>query len=308
MHHAAVGMLALFLLAGSIRAEDTPSAQPPSDRHFFDSAGVKIHYLDRGQGEPVILIHGFGANLDANWTPIIYALAKEYRVIALDNRGHGRSDKPVEQAAYGLNMVEDVARLMDHLEIKQAHIVGYSMGGLITGKFLATHPERVASAVIGGMGWMELDAQWSKFLDDVASNLEAGNGPLPLLKFLSSHMEPQAAENRAQGLNTVFKLTNNQKALAACARQFPQFAITKDTLAANQRPALAVIGENDPFKKNVDDMQKLMGNLQVIIVPGGDHMSTFMSPMFLKEVRTFLQKNRASPVNSAPKAAEKRAA
>jgi len=137
------------------------SAQAAREDKFVDSAGVKIHYIDVGRGDPVILIHGFSSSLDANWGAlgIIDKLAADFRVVALDVRGHGKSDKPHDPASYGMAVVDDVTRLMDHLSIRKAHIVGYSMGGAITGKFVVEHPDRVISAVFGGsaprMGWTE---------------------------------------------------------------------------------------------------------------------------------------------------------
>ena len=144
----------MVLLAPIARAAQAPDADA-----FFDSRGVRIRYVDVGRGEPVVLIHGFSTSLDANWrqTKVIDALSRDFRVVALDVRGHGKSDKPHDPASYGVVVVEDVARLMDHLHIPRAHIVGYSMGGAITGKFITMHPDRVISAVFGGsaprLGW-----------------------------------------------------------------------------------------------------------------------------------------------------------
>ena len=76
-------------------------------------------------------------------------------MIALDLPGHGGSDKPEKPEAYGPQMAEDVVLLMDHLKIKKAHIVGYSLGGMITVKLLTLHPDRVLSATVGGMGWVQ---------------------------------------------------------------------------------------------------------------------------------------------------------
>ncbi|MBT9588279.1 alpha/beta hydrolase [bacterium] len=99
----------------------------------FRSHGVKIHYTVEGSGQPVILIHGLASSAAINWRMpgIVARLAKDYQVVALDCRGHGRSDKPKQDQAYGRAMVQDVAALMDHLRLKNAHIVGYSMGGMI---------------------------------------------------------------------------------------------------------------------------------------------------------------------------------
>src|SRR5690349_10160902 len=109
----------LFLLPGVGRAEE----------QSFNSNGVRIHYYVEGKGEPVLLIHGFAVNAQLQWglPGIIKDLAKDHRVITLDLRGHGKSDKPTEVKQYGTEMVEDVVRLLDHLKIKKAHVVGYSM-------------------------------------------------------------------------------------------------------------------------------------------------------------------------------------
>jgi pimeloyl-ACP methyl ester carboxylesterase len=134
-----IGSLSVVLVAALM---SSASAQTPLEDRFFTARGVKIRYVDVGRGEPVVLVHGFSSSLEANWgnQGIIEKLSKDFRVIALDCRGHGKSDKPHDAASYGLNMIEDVTRLLDHLAVRRAHIVGYSMGGAITGKFITMHP------------------------------------------------------------------------------------------------------------------------------------------------------------------------
>src|SRR5262245_29583001 len=109
----------LCLIPADLRAED----------RFFESNGVRIRYTVQGKGEPVLLIHGFTANVERQWglPGIIKRLAKDYQVSALDNRGHGKSGKPHDPKRYGAEMAEDAIRLLDHLKIKKAHVVGYSM-------------------------------------------------------------------------------------------------------------------------------------------------------------------------------------
>jgi pimeloyl-ACP methyl ester carboxylesterase len=123
------------------------SAQNPDQ--FLDSGGVKIRYVIAGKGEPVVLIHPFAASAEI-WEPIIKDLSQNYRVIAMDCRGHGKSDKPHDPKQYGIKMVDDVVRLLDQLEMKKATIVGYSMGGSIAIKMLTEHPDRFRAAIIGG--------------------------------------------------------------------------------------------------------------------------------------------------------------
>src|SRR5262245_9625499 len=154
--------LVLLSLSAPVRAADEPQSQT------FDARGVKLHYLVQGAGEPVVLIHGLHASAAINWQKpgVMADLAKTHRVLALDLPGHGRSDKPDKEDAYGLQLVEDVVLLLDHLKIQKAHVVGYSLGGMVAVKLMARHPERVASCLVGGMGWLRdgsgLQKVWEK--------------------------------------------------------------------------------------------------------------------------------------------------
>src|SRR4051794_26538244 len=126
--------LALFLLvAGSAAAEE----------RFFDAGGVRIRYVDQGKGPPVVLVHGFTGDIERSWlnTGLLPDLARDHRVLALDLRGHGHSDKPHDPPAYD-EIALDVIRLLDHLKIEKADVVRYSLGGIIVAKLLTTHPNR----------------------------------------------------------------------------------------------------------------------------------------------------------------------
>ena len=134
-------------------------AVEPKHATFTASDGVKIHYLEAGQGTPVILIHGYTGSAEGNWfaNGVAEALVGKHRVVAIDCRGHGQSEKPHDPAKYGPQMAKDVVELMDHLKIAKAHVHGYSMGDMITGQLLATHPERFITACFGGSGVPEVD-------------------------------------------------------------------------------------------------------------------------------------------------------
>ena len=131
-----------------------------AESQFFDAKGVKIHFLIEGTGEPVVLIHGLDSSARVNWQMpgTIDALAKDHQVIAIDLPGYGESDKPADPAAYGEQWVDDVILLLDHLNIRKAHIVGYSMGGMVALKLIAEHPDRVISGTLGGAGWLREDS------------------------------------------------------------------------------------------------------------------------------------------------------
>ena len=131
-------MRVLLLIACLLSAAMPMLAADAPTRHVLNSNGVKLSYVVAGKGEPVVLIHGLYSSSLMNWQlPGIFdMLAKDYKVIALDMPGHGESDKPTNDSAYGEEMVEDVVRLLDELKITKAHVVGYSMGGMITAKLM----------------------------------------------------------------------------------------------------------------------------------------------------------------------------
>src|SRR5688500_17482307 len=137
-------LLALFVFLGPAAAQD----------RFFDADGVRIRYLDTGAGPVVVLVHGFTGTIERAWvnTGILHDLARDHRVLALDLRGHGRSDKPHHPRSYD-EIGLDVIRLMDHAGVERAHVVGYSLGGIIIARLLTTRPERFASAVLGGAAY-----------------------------------------------------------------------------------------------------------------------------------------------------------
>jgi pimeloyl-ACP methyl ester carboxylesterase len=221
----------------------------------FDSAGVKIHYLVEGTGEPVILIHGLlaSAKLNWQWPGIVTDLAKNHRVIAMDCRGHGLSDQPTGEDQYGVKMVDDVVRLMDHLSITNADIVGYSMGGMITMKLMVLHPERVRSAVVGGMGWME-------------------NGDL----------FPGAKEAKLQS------------AIVSCMIGFRNLAVSAKDVRSIKTPFIVVVGDGDPLRKQfVEPLHQLRPDVPVKIVEGANHLTCVTKPAFKEEIKVFLENQPA---------------
>jgi pimeloyl-ACP methyl ester carboxylesterase len=267
----------------------------------FDSKGVKIHYRIEGKGEPVLLIHGFAVNKEFQWdaSGIIKALAKDYRVIALDLRGHGKSDKPTDPKKYGVEMVEDAVRLLDYLKIKKVHAVGYSMGALITGKLLAEHPDRLLSATLGGGGLIPEGVKLPPFVDKLADSLEKGEGMGPLVEALTPPGRPKPPEAAIRQINRML-VRDNGKVLAAVVRSWKMLAVAKDQLKANKVPTLALIGAKDPLKQTLDVIKDDLAKLKIVVIDGTDHVTTFTSPKFVVALRKFLDENKTGPSRDRP--------
>jgi pimeloyl-ACP methyl ester carboxylesterase len=123
---------------------------------YFRADGLRIAYDDLGGGEPIVLLHGFTADRRLNWRLTGWydtLLAAGYRVIAADARGHGQSDRPADIAAYRPEGIAgDTLRLLDHLGIGRANLLGYSMGARNAAWLLSRHPQRFHAVVIGGQG------------------------------------------------------------------------------------------------------------------------------------------------------------
>lgn len=217
----------------------------------FDSNGVKIRYTVEGKGDPVILIHGLTSSADLNWRlpGIVKSLAETHQVIALDVRGHGWSDKPEAEAEYGVQMVEDVVRLMDHLKIPKAKVAGYSMGGMIAMKLMVAHPDRVHSVALCGMGWMK----------------QGG----PLQSFWSN-----------------LRVREQDGPLAFCAKSFGALAVTEKEVKAIKTPVAIIIGDSDPVKGlYVDPLLKVRPDWPVTVIDGAGHITCVAKPQFRDELK-----------------------
>ena len=122
----------------------------------FRNGAVEIAYLDEGEGDPIVLVHGFASSKSVNWVfPRWVSDLKKNgrRVIALDLRGHGESSKLYDSSEYSIEiMADDTLALMDHLKIGRADVMGYSLGARITASLGRIRPERLRSAIFGGLG------------------------------------------------------------------------------------------------------------------------------------------------------------
>ncbi|MCG8605420.1 alpha/beta hydrolase [bacterium] len=261
---------------------------------FLDSNGVQIAYTDQGAGDPVVLIHGLSSNGRMTWEVggigVISALSEKFRVLAIDLRGHGASEKPHHPLDYGLDTVKDIIRLLNHLGISRSHIAGYSYGGGIALKLVATYPDRVKSVIIGGAGWTPRPAGNFSLYEAWADGFDRGTvGPM-LTSTVQEGEDPPSPERIAR-IDAAFSASNDLKALAALLRATRELVVAEGTLRANQVPTLAIIGERDFNKDAVDALKGVMSNLKVVVIKEATHVSALMDPSFLPSIVSFFSEH-----------------
>ena len=246
---------------------------------YFDSNGVQIHFEEQGSGDAVVLVHGFASGAEHNWAgDWIPTLARHYRVVALDCRGHGQSGKPHDPAAYaGETMGDDVIRLLDHLGIKRALIMGYSMGGRIVTGLLMLHPERLRAAVLGGIG--------AATGATVAFNRKPITDAL-LAEDVSTITNPVAKQFRQFAEST----GNDLKALAACMGS-DRPDLTADQIAAKniRVPVMIVIGTKDLMVGDPKLLRDAIPGSKLVMLEGRDHLTAPGDPLYVKAVLEFFK-------------------
>src|SRR3954451_11974991 len=243
----------------------------------FHNGAIEIAFLDEGQGEPIVLIHGFGSSKQVNWVypGWVSELTRNVRrVIALDLRGHGESSKPYDPAQYGIaTLAADVTALMDHLNIDRADLMGYSLGARITGWLAYAQPQRLRSAIFGGLGIGLVEGGGPG--ENVAEALEAPS--------LDDVTDPVGRTFRAFADQT----RSDRRALAACLRGSRRL-MTREEAASITMPVLIAVGTTDEIAGSADELGKIIPGSQVLNVPNRDHMRAVGDKVYKTGVLEFL--------------------
>lgn len=244
---------------------------------IFTHDGVDISYLDEGEGEPIVLVHGFASNKEVNWVApgwVTTLTRAGRRVIALDDRGHGQSSKLYDPALYSTTlMAGDVRALLDHLGIARADVLGYSMGARITAFLAVDHPDYVRSAILGGLGL----------------HLVEGVGlPTSIAAALEAPSLLEVPDQQGRMFRTFAEQTKSDlRALAACIRGSRQ-TLTRAQVAAIRAPVLVAVGSKDDVAGSAHELAALIPGAQALDIPGRDHMLAVGDKVFKQGVLDFL--------------------
>ena len=247
----------------------------------FHNGAVEIAYLDEGEGDPILLVHGFASSKNVNWVypGWVSDLRKNgRRVIALDNRGHGDSSKLYDAEQYHIGtMAGDVSALMDHLGIARADVMGYSLGARMMAWLALHEPQRLRSAIFGGIGIALIEGGGPG--ENVASALEA-----PSLDEVS---DPVGRTFRAFADQT----RSDRRALAACLRG-SRGLMTKEEAAGISVPVLIAVGTSDEIAGSAAALGDIIGGSQVLDIPNRDHMRAVGDKVYKTGVLKFLSRER----------------
>jgi len=243
---------------------------------FADFNGIKIRYIDRGKGEPIMLLHGGTSNLES-WlrSGVVPNLEQDFRVIAYDARGAGKSDKPRDPSAYGRQQALDVVRLLDALQIQRAHIIGFSLGGSTVAQLLTLHPERFLTATQVAAAGRSPAAANDPRIEVEASEIEKGC-------ISRSRLYRQAPPN-AKPTEEVYRQREEQcradpnfnpYSTAASLRGYRDQAVTPEQMKAVKVPTLGVVGTLDHALKEMQELKKLRPDMKLILLEGVSHTGT----------------------------------
>src|SRR3982075_2765078 len=247
----------------------------------FHNGAVEIAYLDEGDGDPILLVHGFASTKNVNWVyPTWVSELKKNgrRVIALDNRGHGDSAKLYDAREYEIaTMAGDVSALMDHLDIERADVMGYSLGSRMTAVLAQRQPQRLRSVILGGIGIGLIEGGGPG--ENVAAALEAPS--------LEDVTDPVGRTFRAFADQT----RSDRRALAACLRGSRRLLAREEAAAINV-PALIAVGTTDEIAGSAQALGEIIPGAQVLDIPNRDHMRAVGDKVYKAGVIDFLSRRK----------------
>lgn len=258
---------------------------------FFNSNGVRIHYLEAGEGVPVLMMHGFSGTAERQFgTPgVIRALAANYRVLAIDGRGHGQSDKPYDPAVYGPEMGQDLLRLQDHIGVTRSHMVGYSLGAMVLANLVCHRPERFLSCVLGGatgrFNWSEAK---QRQLELEAAELAEGSQRSQILRLWPEGRDLPDEDYIAER-SRLSLAGQDVRALAASRLGGGRLVVRPEQMKSVQVPVLGIVGTDDPYTDDFHELEQIMPKLEVKRIEGADHSNTTARREFSTELLRFFE-------------------
>lgn len=247
----------------------------------FLSDNIEIAYEVHGAGDPILLIHGFGSSGKVNWIDTGWVATLEeagYQPITMDNRGHGESRKLYDpQLYFAHDMARDAGRLLEHLGISKAPVIGFSMGARIAAFLALNHPEQVTATIWGGMG------------ENLISGLENSEEIIEALT-AESLSEVKGATGRT--FRIFAEHTGADRAALAACMVSSREPMSEEEVAAITVPVLVAVGSEDQMAGSPEVLAELLQQGEAFLIPRRDHMRSTGDPRFKEAALEFLARHR----------------
>jgi pimeloyl-ACP methyl ester carboxylesterase len=243
---------------------------------------VTLRYREIGAGSAVLLVHGFAGRLE-NWIGLADRLATDHRVIAVDLRGFGESSKPADPKQFGEAMADDLVRLLDHLRIDRAHLIGHSLGALLARNAAARYPARLATATFIAGPFYSDRPTFERAIGPWIADLESGRGIVGMMRWLVPPLDERAATDFSRGTLA----SNDVPSLIAALRALP--VVVLPSAQQLRVPTLIAVGSDDPLLPLSQALATASADARLVIVPRADHIRVLDSPGLLDAMRRFLQ-------------------
>ena len=248
---------------------------------FFRRDSVSIRYRVIGDGPPVLLLHGYTDRVEM-WAGTADSLAADFQVIVPDLRGHGLSTKFDEPGSYGRQMVDDLTGLLDHLGVRAAHVIGYSMGGVLAAHLALDDPPRALSTtLVAGSFWGRDSAGAARVIEPYLAPIERGEGLGPFFRYIL----PTWPDSAIDAIVPTLQASNDSLSLVASLRGFLGLMLDTTDFARARTPALAIVSVKDPLLEYSRFVARAWPGLRLVELPRGDHADIFLAPELVTEFR-----------------------
>ena len=272
---ACVSAVVLVACASSAPSRVPDAAVPPTSAaatikaagdQFFTSDGARLRYRVAGRGDAVVLVHGLTRSLD-DWVGVGDSLALDHHVIALDLRGFGQSTRFRTPGDFGPKMADDVVRLLDHLRLSRAHLVGHSLGAAIVADVATRYPDRVASASLVAGPFRQDTASFARDDAGFAADIDRGAGMVRFLQWLF----PGTPDSVAKALSAQTMAANEPAAISAAMRSMGGLMVLPARAGAIKAPTLVAVGGRDPLIDGSRWLASWWPRAQLLVVPEANH-------------------------------------
>jgi pimeloyl-ACP methyl ester carboxylesterase len=286
---AVLGAAIVLLTAGPAVSRAQPAAPPAATiasapDQFFLSGSARLRFREVGSGEPVVLVHGLTRQLE-HWAGVGDSLARDHRVIVFDLRGHGQSTRFNETRYFGEELANDVVRLLDHLRLPHAHLIGHSLGAAVAANVAARYPTRVASASLIAGPFREDTGSFNRDDDGFVADIETGVGARRFLQWLF----PGTSDSVATSFSQEMMSRNDPATVGATMRSMGSLMVPRTKASVIRAATLVAVGDRDPLQDHSRTLSSWWPRARLVVVPGADHGNVIQRRELMAAIRATLQ-------------------